>query len=361
MIVKRVGLVVLFFLLPLWTIEAQDSMKEAPIIAQAGNKLYAVSPADGTATVLVAPRSQQVAIRTINANALSPDGHHLAYVLERRGEKTTVVTSDLYLLNLVTGNSTIVVPSGGVFDRSIPATYYVQMVYPSWTPDGTRLYYARRMLDVKKQNAVVELQLAYYDVAENQHHLVARLDPERILENVWATKVGVVVRQMTWGSEEVDVKWYAFDNSAGKRVVGVSSLPNTVEVDGQMYYSEIDYTGAIIRLASVETGEERDVIAQSFLAWRSFQAGEKSLRIYDDYRHDGTHLHVYDADKRLVKDLVSGQGFQEAIAPGGQSLAFIDGRVGNIQVMDETGAVHELPFKAESIVWGAQETEVYVP
>jgi hypothetical protein len=361
MIVKRVGLVVLFFLLPLWTIGAQDSMKEIPIIAQAGNKLYAVSPADGTAAVLVAPRSQQVAIRTINAYALSPDGQYLAYVLERRGEKTSVVTSDLYLLNLVTGNSTIVVPSGGVFDRSIPATYYFQMVYPSWTLDGSRLYYAHRILDVKKQNAVVELQLVYYDVVKNQHHLVARLDPERILENVWVTKVGVVVRQMTRGSEEVDVKLYAFNNSAGKRVVGVSSLPNTVEVDGQMYYSEIDYTGAIIRLANVETGEERDVAAQSFLAWRSLLAGGKSLRIYADYGHDGTHLHVYDGDKKLIQDLVSGQGFQQAIAPDGKTLAFVDGQSGNIQLIDETGAVHELPFEAESIVWGAQETEVYIP
>lgn len=359
--IKRIGLIVLFFLLPLWTTSAQETIKDAPIIAQAGNKLYAVSPVDGTATVLVAPRSQQVAIRPINANALSPDGQHLAYVLERRGEKTSVVTSDLYLLNLTTGNSVIVVPSGGVFDRSIPATYYVQMVYPSWTVDGSRLYYARRILDLKKQNAVVELQLAYYDVAENQHHLVARLDPERILENVWATKIGVVVRQMTWGSEEVDVKLYGFDNSAGKRVVGVSSLPNTVEVDGQMYYSEIDYTGAIIRLASVETGDERGVTAQSFLAWRSLQAGGKSLRVYADYGHDGTHLHVYDADKKLIKDLVSGQGFQQAIAPDGKSLAFVDGQAGNIQVMDETGTIHELPFEAQSVVWGAQETEVYIP
>lgn len=349
----------LFFLLPLWTTAAQETMKEALIIAQAGNKLYAVSPVDGTAAVLVAPQSQQVAIRPINA--ISPDGQHLAYVLERRGEKTSVVTTDLYLLNLVTGNSMIVVPSGGVFDRSIPATYYFQMVYPSWTVDGTRLYYAQRILDVKKQNAVVELQLVYYDIAQNQHHLVARLNPERILENVWATQAGVVVRQMTRGSEEVDVKLYGFDNSVGKRVVGVSSLPNTVELDGQMYYSEIDYTGAIIRLTSVETGAERDVSSQSFLAWRSLQAGEKSLRIYADYGHDGTHLHIYDADKRLIGDLVSGQGFQQAIAPDGKSLAFIDGRSGNIQLMDETGSIHELPFEAQSIVWGAQETEVYIP
>ena len=268
----RKMVILLAVLLPMLVTMAHDVGNQPPIIAMRENKLYSVSPVDGAATVIVAPAADE-AFTWLEDNDVSRDRKWLAYVIEKRIAEMNNISSNLFLMNLETGKVDVIKPSGGVFDRPLPATHLTTMNLPTWSYDGSRLYYVLSEIDTRGTGAVLSELLTYYDIAQGEHHLVGRLDPKNILEGLWAVESGVIVRSFKRGSDVADVTLYAPDNSIIKQIEGISVMPTPVAYEGQTYYAELSIEQEVVKLTNVVTGEIRDMTGIAYPAAASLSVG----------------------------------------------------------------------------------------
>lgn len=341
-------------------VAAQEVKNQPPILAQRSNKWYAVSPIDGSATVLVEPAEGEKLL-PLQENNLSSDGQLLAYGTFKYDKVLKASRYSLYLMNLSTRIVESINPSGGIFDRPVPATHTFQIFDLTWSYDGTRLYYVRMENENGERTVAVAGQLAYYDMGKRNHHLVARLDPALVVDEVTPLPNGVVLRSVKGGSDTAVMSLYAANNA----VVNVSKLANVysrpLRLADQFYFFEISDDKSTT-LFDVETGESQTFEEEYHPAFRSQVTGDQSLRLFRIFDNGGKWL-VYTRDgKTLIQTLPDKIGARIAVSPDGQSIAYVayaKPGVGKIQVMDSDRTMRELPFDAELIVWGALEGELF--
>jgi hypothetical protein len=340
--------------------QAEDNPSQPPIIAQRKNKWYAVSPVDGSARVLVEPAEGEKLMPLLENN-LSPDGQWLAYVIRKPvKELNNASLYKLFSLNLQTGAAEEIQPSG-VFDRPLPPTHVAQILYPTWSYDGTRLYYVRQVMETRGNWVTVAEQLAYYDVARKSHHMAGRLDPAGVQDGLAAVPNGMVLRTVKAGRDYITMTFFSYDNSLIKESKLDAIYQTPLMYEGESYYAEGE-NSLITGLVDMTTGERHPLDGTYYPAMFSRTAGDESLRVFFLFDH-GAKWAVYSSDgKTQLNRLTDKMGAKMAVSPDGKHMAFILYKkpgVGSIQVMDDDGTTRDLQFDAELMVWGAVEREAF--
>ncbi len=354
---KIIALLCLVLLMPLMVIKAQDNAAQAPIIALAGNKLYAVSPVDGSATVLVEPPAGQTFFMQEFAS-VSPDGRHMVYATQTDPENQTSDVVSVFVLDFETGKSDILEPGGGVFDVKPLALHHFRLDYPTWSVDGTRLYYLRSEVDDRSYGKMTGIQLAYYDMLTKQHKLVGRLDPKQSVQGLMAVESGIVVHGFSGLGEEQPVTLYSFDNRKMHKELITNLYPFPVRFEGQDYYATGQPNGGIADILNVETGDRQFLGDGYYPALSSRLAKDQSLLLVQKIG-SGASYRVFGHDhKRTSKVIVNTYGVRFAIAPDGQSIAYLkfyESQKAVIRIINSDGTERVLTFVAEEILWGASE------
>lgn len=353
--IMRKLLVIVVLLSAVVSVQAHDARSQL-IIVQRENALYAVSAVDGSATLLVkvAPDEQVISLR---AGSMSPNGEVLAYVVTHgSGYFDPAYTANLFLLNLQDGLVERVTPEGGVFDRALPPNHILRLEHPTWSDDGQRLYYVRVESETRGETRTVASQLAYYDTLEHRHVLSARLNSAATVEGLSAVTAGIVVRSYYGLDAKTGITLYAPDNQIVNQNEIAELHRDPLQYDGRFYHPIEDSYGGLTMLVDVETGETRTIDGGYYPALRSRSAGAESLHVFRFFGSSGTWYRVYGADhKQYVGEITDNSQVQIAIAPDGQTIAFLQfdlSPVAPIQLMNAAGEVRELPFVAEQIVWG---------
>lgn len=344
-----------------FTAAAQDLKSQPPIIAQLDNKWYAVSPVDGSATVLVEPEGDEKLSALLEGN-LSPDGQWLAYTTRLYDKVAKVSHYKLFLMNLTTREVQMINPSGGIFDRPAPANHVFQLFLPTWSYDGTRLYYVRNETEVSERSVIVAGQLAYYELAAGTHHLAARLDPAKVVDELSAVPDGMILRTVKAGSDLLNLTFYAPNNAIIKASLLANVSPTPVVFKGDIYFVDV-VDNTIGTLFNAATGETVKIDEGYFPAFRSQAAGDGSLRFFHMF-NNGSNWKVYGSDHTtLLQTVRPKMGARLAVSPDGQAAAYIlytKPGEGSIQVIDPDGTNRDLQFNAELIVWGALEGEAFL-
>jgi hypothetical protein len=359
---KITAVVGLVLMLSLTVTKAQDKVTQAPIIALADGKLYAVSAEDGSTRLLVDPGSEQT-ISPLRDGNISPDGKYLVYISQSLFDTAPKdYKSDLYLVTIADGTTKTISPSGGLFD--VPAAKDERFVLDmaTWSTDGNRIYYVRSTYSTVATNVNKPTLLAYYDVTKDKHELVARLDPKNPLDNLQSVPDGMVVRWYEPGfSGTTTSTLYAANNQIVKQVKMDIPYLYMLRDKDELYYAQLKDFGDIDFVVNAETGEKETFKAGYFPAEQSLMNGEKSMHVFSTQSDINTYF-VYGADYHtFITSIDNTSGISYAIAPDGQHLAYIvygDELKAPIQIMDMKGNVRKLDFEAEQLLWGATE---YVP
>lgn len=357
---RKVMLVLALFLAPLIAQAHDTSAHQTPIIALVENKLFAVSPLDGSATVLVEPPTGETFFMR-DFGRLSPDGTRMVYATNTDPESIGGLVVTVFLLDLTTGSSTIFEPNGGVFDVKPHPPNTLRIDHPTWSVDGERLYYLLSEVDGRNYSKMARVHLAYYNVQTHTHKLVARLDPTEYVQNLMAVESGIIVNVFHGLGQVASLTLYAPDNRLLSEAEISEIYPHTVRDGSDDFYAVGAPDGGIDQLWRVD--EPTTVLRYSEAAYypaaRSRTAGEKSLYIFRVIDASGTFYRVYSPDESAIKAQIEALGgVQYAIAPDGHSIAVLQSPVGlraQLKIMDATGSMRELPFIAESIWWGAEE------
>lgn len=349
-------------LMPL-VVQAQARSSQSPIIALNKNTLYAVSPIDGSAQVIVQPAEGEVLLPRLSAGAVSSDGKWLVYGIVKQVDTPNSNVTRLFLLNLVDYSSQPLVVSGGVFDRPVSTDHLFQLYMPTWSYDGSRVYYIRTEIDTKGDGTNVDRQLVYYTIADDSYHLAGRLDPNTQIEGLTAIKAGMILRTHITGEETTTFTLYTPDNAVTRQLHEQSLAPDVVNYEGRFYYTVQDTNRQIKTLIDVETNDTIEMAEVVYAGIRSRAAGEVSIGIYQLRGVTGMYFSVY-GDEHIAS-IDNPHGFRYAVAPDGQALAFIQyddsAIVGKIQIIDMLGQIRELSFEATQLLWGAHDVEVVDP
>ncbi len=349
------------------TVSARAKDSQPPIIALFSNKLYAVSAEDGSARVLAEVPAGQTFFMERFAS-VSPDGKQMVYATATDPESQGGLVVTVFLLNLETGESTVFQPNGGVLDKQAHEGYHFRVDNPTWSVDGTRLYYVRSAVDNVGYGKFDVIQLAYWDVSTQKHKLVARLDPKHQVFDLSAVKSGIVVHLAYRLGVPQPVVLYGLDGRLTSQNAIENLYPDPVEYNGRDYYATGSPHGDIASLIEVETGTEEPIDGGYYPAARSHLAGEQSMHVFRFIGSTGGWYSVYGADYRdYVDEIAEMSGLHYAFSPDGQSLAFTQYDNGSnwampIQVMSGDGTIRTLPFEAEQVYWGAiEKVAFYAP
>lgn len=362
MLRKMVILIGLLLILPV-VAQAHDESSQPPIIALNKNTLYAVSPVGGSSQVIVQPAEGEVLLPRLLAGAVSPDGKWLVYGIINQVDSLNNNVTHLFLLNLADYSSQPLVASGGVFDRAVPADHRFQLYLPTWSYDGSRVYYTRTEIDIKGNSKNVDRQLVYYTIADGRYHLAGRLDPNTRIQSLTAIQSGMIVRSHLDGEDMTTFSLYAPDNAVTRQLHEQSLAPDVVLYEGRFYYTVQEVNRRLKTLIDVETNDTVEMTETVYPGIHSRAAGESSIGIYQLSGSSGTYFSVYGAEH--IASLDNPNGLRYAVAPDGQSLAFIqydESRiVGMIKIIDMAGHIRELPVEATQLLWGAHDVEVVDP
>lgn len=357
---RKLLILVMLLIVSVGVVQAQDKAKLAPIIALAGNKLYAVSSVDGSAKELVEPPPGQTFFMDGFAS-LSPDGKHLVYATQTNPEDYGYKVT-LFVLDVTSGKTEPLEPKGTVFDKPVRKDYHFRIDYPTWSVDGTRLYYVRTEADSSGHGKKDLVQLAYYDMATATHKLVARIDPKKFIGNLMAVEDGVIVHFFEGLGDAQPVTLYALDNRVVSENKVVNLYPYPMWFEGEDYYGIGDPWGGVSTVINIKTGEKRFLGDGFFPAGRSRLAGDQSLMVVHSMNTDSWYRVFGSDQKRLPKIIEDTYGVQYAVAPDGQSVAYLQydatQRVA-IRILEADGSERELPFVAGKIYWSAPEYVVF--
>src|SRR5262249_8841538 len=150
----------------------------------------------GSAKILAEMPAGETFFANHGLDRLSPDGKHMFYATANDPESPAFKVTP-FLLDVTTGQSEPFEPRGGVFDRPPTEGYHFRVDSPTWSLDGSRLYYVRSAADDIGHGKFSEIQLAYLDMKTGTHKLVARLDPKHQVQQLMAVGGGVIVHFVT--------------------------------------------------------------------------------------------------------------------------------------------------------------------
>ncbi len=354
----KILVLIVILMLSLTMTKAQDAV--APIIAMADGKFYAVSPEDGSARLLADPAANQQEIGWFRKGSLSPDGKSLVYISRSPYDTDPKdFKSTLNVVTIVDSTTKITTPSGGIFDLPAGKNEHFELTMATWSSDGQRIYYFRSTISSVVTTASKPTLFAYYDLANDKHELVARLDPKNLLDNLQAVPDGMVMRWYAPGfTSTTTLNLYDLKNRLVKQVEMDIPYLYSLRHKDALYYAQLKDFGDIDFVVNASTGEKQIFKAGYYPAEQSMMNGDKSMHVFSTQSDINTY-YVYGADYHTyITSIDNTSGLSYAISPDGQSLAYIiydQGPTAPIQIMNMNGNVRKLDFEAAQILWGATE------
>ncbi len=358
---RKLWMIAVLLLVSVSVVQAQDNAGAAPIIALADNKLYAVSSVDGSASVLVEPPPGQTFFLKRFAR-LSPDGKHMVYATQTDPEDPNGYVVSLFLLDVKSGKTESFQPNGTVFDKPAHKDYHYRLDYPTWSVDASRLYYLRTEVDNSGRGKKASVQLAYYDVMNVTHKLVARLDPRLFVQDLMAVEGGIIVHYFGGLGADQPVTLYASDNRVVNENMVVNLYPEPLRFEGQDYYGIGEHSGSVSALINIETGEQRLLADGFYPVGRSRLAGDQSLMVIHTINTVSWYRVLRPDKVRIPKIIEDIYGVRYSVAPDGQSVAYLQYDLTlnvPIRILEADGSERELPFVASDIFWSAPEQIVF--
>ncbi len=357
---RKTLILMVVLMLSLIVAKAQDNAAQAPIIAMADGKFYAVSPEDGSARLLADPAVNQQEIGWFRNGSLSPDGKNLVYISQSPYDtEPKDFKSTLNVVTIADGTTKTTTPSGGIFDVPAGKNAHFELTMATWSADGQRIYYIRSSISSAVTTVNKPTLFAYYDVVKDKHELVARIDPKNLLDNVQAVPEGMVMRWYAPGfNSTTTMNLYNPNNQVVKQVEMDIPYLYALRDKDALYYAQLKDFGDIDFTVNAKTGEKQTLKGGYYPAEQSLINGDKSMHVFSTQSDINTYS-IYGADYHsYITSIDNTSGFSYAIAPDGQQLAYIiygNSQKAPIQIMDMKGNVRKLDFEAAQILWGATE------
>lgn len=368
--------------------------EEAPIIAMAGTNIYAVSPVDGEARLLVERSPEQDEALNdasmgmgLSLSQISPDNTKFAYtaplyeVLDpafdsKREDIADIRPVDLTLVDIATGEQTPITNQGDNLAEAVAQDKLTTFTDIIWSADGQRLYFVANRLSMR--NRAPQRTIEFYDVASGEKGVLVQLNPRVQLVGIYAASQGVVLLDGAQNQSDYTFTLYAPDgsiiNAVDMELFGTIDCTNGAMFDLNPVFKKDDYHygyygfedgEAIPTLLDVASGDSFPLDVSQFPSFMSHANHSDSLRVVHAnlcyYADAGEPWVVTDAEGVEVTSMplndINGT-YEMAISPAGQSIAYIYPydrefrEPGAIIVMDAQGT-RELDFKANQIRWGA--------
>lgn len=366
--------------------QAQDTSLVPIIALTPENDLYAVSPADGSATLLLDRDPEQDALLEANGRLadlvlgqVSPGGDYVAYsaplyeILDpfysnQQDDLLRLLPRDIYLLNIETGEQTPVTDlaetlPNAVTQGSVPLyrTFF-------WSAAGDRLYYTNARPRSTDQEA--QFTLDYFDPASGETGTLTQLDPN--VSYFYPLQIGVMTIALTLGEpidDMMDITIYGEDGS----ILEQYEFPNPAldllypidfdpfEYEGREAIAFMDIAGDddTIHLLYPETGEFTPIPLYPTPALTSRTQDEglyaSVIGLSDRLSTATTYRwYVVEADGMGNYPVFAarGQVTQVVPAPDGSAIAYIDPLTDEITLVNREEA-RGLSFEAAAIAWGA--------
>jgi hypothetical protein len=375
------------------TLLAQSN--ESPIIALSNNNIYAVSPIDGEAHLLLersATKDEALANADIGVDLyfspISPDNTKFAYtaplyeVLDPAFESkladiANISPTDLTLVDIATGELTPITDQAAHITDAIEHDKLTTFNDMTWSIDGQRLYFVSHQQSM--HNRVPQTTIEYYDVEAGTRQVLTKVQSQGNVMHLYSVEQGIVLMDGDINRGSFTFTLYNPDgeviNSFDFNLSQTMDCPNGLTfginpvLSNNAYhygYYTLDTGHPIPTLLDVETGNSTPLDYTQLPAFMSHTNRETSLRVvYTNmcYVDESDVWTVTDAEglhmtSMPLTDLSS--TFRMALSPQGETIAYIKPterpfyEPSPIVVMDENGS-HELDFEATEIIWGATD------
>lgn len=356
---RKLLVLMVVLLLSVMVTEAQDKTVQAPIVAIRDGKLYAVSPEDGSARVLAEPEADQ-SLGWFRNGSLSPDGKYVVYISQSPYDTDPKdFKSTLNVVTIADGMTKTTVPGGGIFDVPAGKNEHFELTMATWSADSQRVYYYRITYSSAASARSKPTLLAYYNVAKDKHELVARVDPQNLLDNLQAVPDGMVTRWYSPGfTSTTTISLYDTHNRMVKQLEMDMPYLYALRDKEDLSYAQLKDFGDIDFVLNAKTGEKQTIDTGYYPAEQSVMNGDESMHVFSTQSDINTYF-IYGADYHTyITSIDNTSGMSYAIAPDGQYLAYLiyaQGPNAPIQIMDMQGKVRKLDFEASQILWGATE------
>ena len=368
--------------------------EEAPIIALANNNIYAVSPVDGDARVLVerdpvkdtALNAAHIGPR-ISLISLSPDSTKFIYsaplyevldpVFEPKRDKiATIRPEELILVDIETGEQTLITNQAASLAEAVEKDSLTVYSDPTWSIDGERLYFFSIVRPMHR-NRVQRKALEYYDVITGERGVIAKISSETSIRGLYSLPQGVLLVSGIQNRAEFTYTLYMDDgtilNTGDMTILDTmdctngpvfSMNPMLHDYNYSFGYYSFEETQPLATLLDVSTGNSTVMEPETYVGLVSQANPHESLRLLFTqacyYNEFSDRWVATDAEGHYIESMAFPgveSVYELAISPDGQSIARLQPTGDYLEpdpiiVMDVNGE-HELDFKANKIMWGA--------
>jgi len=366
--------------------------EQPPIIAVANNNIYAVSPLDGDARLLVErPAEKEQALqdigvpRSLDLSRMSPDNTKFAYtaplyeMLDPVFEDQTwpdfqgVRLRDLTLVDIASGQLTPITHQGDNLAEMVESDTLSVFKDLTWSVDGQRLYFMSAVVSMR--NRVPQQMIEYYDLQAGERRVLVKLNPQANILGIYAVSQGLVLIDGSYFEGDFEFTLYGHDgsilNSLEMPLEGVMQCSNPMMFERNPVFVQDDYfygyytldlgPAALLDVASGDTIPLEGELVPAFM---SHTHTKTSLRVVGTnlcQLRDGDQWTVTDAEGHFLYSIelkyIDSES-QMALSPDGESLAYLKYKSWDVFtpvpiIVTTPEGSHELDFAADEILWGA--------
>jgi hypothetical protein len=369
---------------------------ENPIIALSNNNIYAVSPSDGQARLLVErSATKDEALYEISTSigkslllsAISPDNTKFAYAAplyelldpafeSKLPDILKAHPNDLTLVDIATGELTPITDQANNLSDAVEHDKLIRFGDMTWSLDSKRLYFVSYQKSM--HNRVPQTTIEYYDLEVGERRPFAKIDSQDDVAGLYIVKEGILVVHGYRNAGDFTFTLYDPEGEILKEtrmaIGGMMDCTNSNMINMNPVYSEesyyfgyfspeMDYSPAMFDAASGESIPLDDTMLPSLI---SHADPENSLRIvyanmcYEDDRDIWVATNTKNVEVSWISLSGIDQTFEMALSPDGQTVAMIKPTERGyydsapIVVIDSNGS-RELNFNANQIIWGATD------
>lgn len=384
------ALLVGFVLLNPHLLQAVD--EEHPIIARVHNDIYAVSPSDGSARLLVERDDEKDALisgtyggSAITLFPISPDNTKFAYTTplhemldpefeDQQADIANLQPRDITIVDIASGSLTPITNQGPRLAELVESDTISTFDNLTWSVDGQRLYFLTTVKSLR--NRVPQLMIEYYDLQTGEQQTLVTLNPQASIMGLHAVSEGLVVVDATVFEGDFKFTLYGPDgseiNALAMPLDGTMQCSNpTIYSRNPMFMQDDYYYGYYTldlgpaALLDVASGESIPLEGSFVPAVISHTHRDTSLRVV------GANLcSLMDGDAWIVTDaagdftsielnyIEANDDLEIALSPDGQSIAYRKYEtytpLSLMAIMVATvDGTRELDFEATQILWGA--------
>jgi len=222
---------------------AQAARNDAPIIAVANNNIYAVSPEDDEARLLVERDPEKDKLisgnyggAAITLSSISPDNTKFAYTTplhEMLDPEFEDRQRDITLVDIARGHLTPFTNQEANLAELIESDTISVFEDLTWSVDVQRLYF---MTTVKSlRNRVSQQMIEYYDLQAGERRLLVKLNPQANILGLYVVSQGLMLVDGSYFEGDFE---FALYDAAGRKVNSLEMpLDGTMQCSNPTIYN----------------------------------------------------------------------------------------------------------------------------